>query len=195
MLGRYRDRVDRWSEPAARLLFRIRLRPNSLTVLGLLFSILAALAFAANQVRTGALLLLAAGAADLLDGALARVSGRATPFGAFLDSVLDRYSDLIVLGGLVLLFVRLGHLRELLLTLATLVGSIMVSYTRARAESIGADCEVGLMERGERMVCLIIGALAPSLFLTPALWVLAIGSNLTALQRIHHTWRVTRAKV
>jgi len=176
----------------ARLLVRIRLRPNYLTVLGLALSALAALAFAANRVRTGGLLLLAAGAADLLDGALARVSGQVTPFGAFLDSVLDRYSDLIVLAGLALLFVRLGRLPDLLLTLATLVGSIMVSYTRARAESIGADCGVGLMERGERMICLIVGALAD--LLTPALWLLAIGSNLTAIQRIHHTWRATRAK-
>jgi len=176
----------------ARLLFRLRLRPNSLTILGLALSALAAVAFAANRIRTGALLLMAAGAADLLDGALARVSGQVTPFGAFLDSVLDRYSDLIVLIGLVLLFVRLGRLPEILLTLATLVGSIMVSYTRARAESIGADCGVGVMERGERLICLIAGGLAD--LLTPALWLLAIGSNLTALHRIHHTWRVTRAK-
>lgn len=192
MLGRYRDRVDRWSEPVARLLVRVRIRPNYLTVLGLALSALAALAFAANRVRTGGLLLMAAGAADLLDGAVARVSGQATPFGAFLDSVLDRYSDLIVLAGLALLFVRLGRLPDLLLTLASLVGSIMVSYTRARAESIGADCGVGLMERGERMICLIVGALAD--LLTPILWLLAIGSNLTAIQRIHHTWRATRAK-
>lgn len=192
MLGRYRDRVDRWSEPVARLLVRVRIRPNYLTVLGLALSALAALAFAASRVRTGGLLLMAAGAADLLDGAVARVSGQATPFGAFLDSVLDRYSDLIVLAGLALLFVRLGRLPDLLLTLASLVGSIMVSYTRARAESIGADCGVGLMERGERMICLIVGALAD--LLTPALWLLAVGSNLTAVQRIHHTWRATRAK-
>lgn len=192
MLGRYRDRVDRWSEPVARLLVRVRIRPNYLTVLGLALSALAALAFAASRVRTGGLLLMAAGAADLLDGAVARVSGQATPFGAFLDSVLDRYSDLIVLAGLALLFVRLGRLPDLLLTLASLVGSIMVSYTRARAESIGADCGVGLMERGERMICLIVGALAD--LLTPALWLLAVGSNLTAIQRIHHTWRATRAK-
>ncbi|MBI2460217.1 MAG: CDP-alcohol phosphatidyltransferase family protein [Candidatus Rokubacteria bacterium] len=192
MLGRYRDRVDRWSEPVARLLVRVRIRPNYLTVLGLALSALAALAFAANRVRTGGLLLMAAGAADLLDGAVARVSGQATPFGAFLDSVLDRYSDLIILAGLALLFVRLGRLPDLLLTLASLVGSIMVSYTRARAESIGADCGVGLMERGERMICLIVGALAD--LMTPILWLLAIGSNLTAIQRIHHTWRATRAK-
>ena len=192
MLGRYRDRVDRWSEPVARLLVRVRIRPNYLTVLGLALSALAALAFAASRVRTGGLLLMAAGAADLLDGAVARVSGQATPFGAFLDSVLDRYSDLIVLAGLALLFVRLGRLPDLLLTLASLVGSIMVSYTRARAESIGADCGVGLMERGERMICLIVGALAD--LMTPILWLLAIGSNLTAIQRIHHTWRATRAK-
>lgn len=192
MLGRYRDRVGRWIEPVARLLFRARVRPNSLTVLGLALSALAAFAFTANRVRPGALLLLAAGALDILDGALARVSGRVTPFGAFLDSVLDRYSDLIVLVGLVLLFVRLGRRSDLLLTLAALVGSIMVSYTRARAESIGAECGVGLMERGERLICLIVGGLAD--LMTPALWLLAIGTNLTALQRIHHTWRTTRAK-
>ena len=109
MLGRYRGEVARVAEPVARALVGLRLRPNQLSFLGLVGSVLAAGAFAADQRRTAALCLTAAGALDILDGALARVSGQVSPFGAFLDSVLDRYSDLLVLAGLVFLFACLGR--------------------------------------------------------------------------------------
>jgi CDP-diacylglycerol--glycerol-3-phosphate 3-phosphatidyltransferase len=131
-----------------------------------------------------------AGALDILDGSLARVSGRASPFGAFLDSVLDRYSDLLVLAGLVFLFARLGRLDAVIAVLLAVVGTVMVSYTRARAESIDVECRVGLMERGERMLVLIAGALFD--LLVPAVWVVALGANATAVQRIAHTWRAAR---
>ena len=112
-----------------------------------------------------------AGLFDMLDGSLARASGRVTPFGAFLDSVIDRYSDLVVLLGIVVLFARTPNERGALVAMAGLVGSVMVSYTKARAESIGVSCTVGFMERPERMICLIVGALFD--LLEPALWVLA----------------------
>jgi CDP-diacylglycerol--glycerol-3-phosphate 3-phosphatidyltransferase len=168
----------------------LRLRPNQLSLLGLVCSVVAAAAFAWDQRRTGAVLLALAGALDVLDGALARVSGRVSPFGAFLDSVLDRYSDLLVLAGLVFLFARLGRLDVVVAVLLALVGTVMVSYTRARAESVGVECRVGLMERGERMLVLIAGALLD--VLVPALWVVALGANATAVHRIAHTWRATR---
>jgi soluble lytic murein transglycosylase len=188
MLGRYRETVRLWSDPVGRGLFRLNLRPNHLTVIGLVVSFFAAAGFITGQVRWAGGLLALAGLCDLLDGALARVSGQATAFGAFLDSVIDRYSDLIVLLGIVVLFARTPHVRGALVAMAGLVGSVMVSYTKARAESIGVDCNIGFMERPERMICLVAGAVFG--LLEPALWVLAVLSNLTALQRIVFTRRV-----
>ena len=190
MLGRYRGEVARVADPVARALVGLRLRPNQLSFLGLVGSVLAAVAFAADQRRTGALCLTIAGALDILDGALARVSGQVSPFGAFLDSVLDRYSDLLVLAGLVVLFARLGRLAVVAVVLLALVGTVMVSYTRARAESIDVECRVGVMERGERMLVLILGAFLD--LLVPAIWVVALGANATAVHRIAHTWRASR---
>src|SRR3989449_9578266 len=147
-------------------------------------------AFASGRTRLAGVLLILAGLFDFFDGSLARASGQVTPFGAFLDSVIDRYSDLVVLLGIVVLFARTPNARGAILAMAALVGSVMVSYTKARAESIGIECNVGMMERPERLICLIAGALLD--LLEPALWVLAILANLTAVQRIAFTWRATR---
>ena len=190
MLGRYKAEVGRVTDPVARALLGARIRPNQLTVLGLFCSAASATAFALDGRRWGGVLLALAGACDMLDGALARVSGQVSPFGAFLDSVLDRYSDLLVLAGLVFLFMRVGRAVDVAATLGALVGTVMVSYTRARAESIGVECKVGFMERGERLLVLIAGALAD--LLVPALWVVAAGANATALYRILYTRRATR---
>jgi CDP-diacylglycerol--glycerol-3-phosphate 3-phosphatidyltransferase len=190
MLGRYRGEVARVADPVARALVGLRLRPNQLSFLGLVGSMCAAAAFTADQRRLGGLCLLLAGALDILDGALARASGQVSPFGAFLDSVLDRYSDLLVLAGLVFLFARLGRLEVVVAVLLALIGTVMVSYTRARAESIDVECRVGFMERGERMLVLILGALLD--LLVPAIWVVALGANVTAVHRIAHTWRASR---
>lgn len=190
MLSRYRDTARIWTDPIGRALFRVRLRPNHLTLLGLGVSLLAAAAFVSGHTRLGGVLLLLAGLFDFFDGSLARVSGQVTPFGAFLDSVIDRYSDIVVLLGIVVLFAGMPHARGALVAMAGLVGSVMVSYTKARAESIGISCNVGVMERPERMICLIAGALLD--LLEPALWVLAVLANLTALQRIAFTRRAAR---
>ncbi len=190
MLSRYKDRVAAWTDPFGRFLLRLHLRPNHLTILGLGASLLAALAFARGRAWLAGSLLILAGLLDFFDGSLARLSGRVTPFGAFLDSVIDRYSDLLVLLGLLLLFIRAGKSSEILLTMAALIGTVMVSYTRARAQSIGVACEVGLMERPERQICLIAGALFNIFPLV--LWILAILVNLTAIQRILYTRRITR---
>ncbi len=190
MLGRYKRGVDRIAEPVARALVGARLRPNQLTVLGLCVSALSAVAFAWDRQRWAGGLLALAGACDILDGALARASGQVSPFGAFLDSVLDRYSDLLVLAGVIVLFGRFGRTADVLATLAALIGTVMVSYTRARAESVGIDCRVGLMERGERLLLLVAGALAD--LLVPVVWIVAVGANVTAAHRMLHTWRATR---
>ncbi len=188
MLSHYKERFAHWTDPVARALLGLRLRPNHLTVLGLGVSLLAALSFGRGRERWGAALLILAGLFDFFDGSLARLSGQVTPFGAFLDSVIDRYSDLVVLAGIVFFF--WGHPQEVVLTLIALIGTVMVSYTRARAQAIGVACEIGLMERPERMIVLIAGGLFA--LMTPALWVLAVLVNLTAIQRILHTRRAAR---
>jgi len=191
MLGRYREPVRSWIDPIGLALYRhLHLRPNHLTLLGLGVSLLAATAFIGARIRTGGVLLILAGLCDFFDGSLARASGQVSTFGAFLDSVIDRYSDLVVLLGIVVLYAHMSHMRGAIVAMAGLIGSMMVSYTKARAESIGVRCTVGLMERPERMICLIAGALLD--LLEPALWLLAVLSNLTALQRIAFTWRATR---
>lgn len=192
MLSHYKDRLALWTDPLARALLRLRLRPNHLTVLGLGVSLLAALSFARGRERWGGALLILAGLFDFFDGSLARLSGQVTPFGAFLDSVIDRYSDLVVLAGILLLFIRAGRRTEVLLTLLVLIGTVMVSYTKARAQAIGVACEIGLMERPERQIVLIAGGLLD--LMTPALWVLAVLVNLTAIQRILYTRRAARRK-
>ncbi|MCI0547333.1 MAG: CDP-alcohol phosphatidyltransferase family protein [Candidatus Rokubacteria bacterium] len=189
MLSHYRARFHGLADPLGRLLLRARVRPNHLTTLGFGVSVLAAVAFARGQLRVGAVLLVLAGLFDFLDGSLARLSGQATRFGAFLDSVVDRYSDMVVLMGIAVLYHRQADQAGLLLTLVALAGTVMVSYTKARAQSIGIACEIGLMERPERMIALVAGAAFG--LLTPAMLILAILTNLTALQRIHCVRRLT----
>jgi CDP-diacylglycerol---glycerol-3-phosphate 3-phosphatidyltransferase len=171
--------------PFGRGLARLGFSPNVLTTLGLAFTVAAAVAVAQGQpVLAGALLLLG-GAMDTFDGAVARASGRSTPFGGFYDSVSDRLADGIILAGIA--WSVADRPRLLLLTLAALVFAEVTSYVRARAESIDLECEVGVLERAERALLLVIGLLFAPLF-EPMLWVLAVGGGITVVQRIHHVW-------
>ena len=185
MLSHYKTPLSRLGDPVARVLLQAHVRPNHLTVLGLGVSIVAAGALAEGRLRAGAVLLTLAGLFDFFDGSLARLANRVSAFGAFLDSVVDRYSDLMVLLGIVLFYHQGADLPGLLLTMVTVLGTVMVSYTKARAQSIGLSCEIGLMERPERLITLIAGATFN--LLTPAMVVLAVLTNLTALQRIFYT--------
>jgi CDP-diacylglycerol--glycerol-3-phosphate 3-phosphatidyltransferase len=187
MLSHYKTSFQRFGDPVARVLLRAHVRPNHLTVAGLGVSILAALALAQGRLRVGALLLALAGLFDFFDGSLARLANSVSAFGAFLDSVVDRYSDLVVLLGVVLYYHRAADTQGVFLTMVTMVGTIMISYTKARAQSIGLACEIGLMERPERLIVLIAGATFN--VLTPAVIALAVLTNVTALQRIFHTRR------
>jgi CDP-diacylglycerol--glycerol-3-phosphate 3-phosphatidyltransferase len=187
MLSHYKTPFQRLGDPVARALLRAHVRPNHLTVVGLGVSILAAFALAQGRPRLGALLLVLAGLFDFFDGSLARLANSVSAFGAFLDSVVDRYSDLVVLLGVVLYYHRGADTTGVLLTMITMVGTIMISYTKARAQSIGLPCEIGLMERPERLIVLIAGATFN--LLTPAIVVLAVLTNVTALQRILYTRR------
>lgn len=191
MLSHYKTPFQRLGDPVARALLRAHVRPNHLTVVGLGVSILAALALSQGRLRVGALLLALAGLFDFFDGSLARLANSVSAFGAFLDSVVDRYSDLVVLLGVVLYYHRAADTQGVFLTMITMVGTIMISYTKARAQSIGLACEIGLMERPERLIVLIAGATFN--VLTPAVIVLAVLTNVTALQRIFYTRRAAAA--
>ena len=192
MLKHYKASLTRLGDPVARALLRAHVRPNHLTLVGLGVSILAACAFAQGSLRTGAVLLTLAGLFDFFDGSLARLANSVSAFGAFLDSVVDRYSDLVVLLGVVLYYHRAADTTGVFLTIGALVGTIMTSYTKARAQSIGVACEIGLIERPERLIVLIAGATFN--LLTPAMIVLAVLTNLTALQRILYTRRAAAVR-
>ena len=192
MLSHYKKSLHGVADPVARLLLRAHVRPNQLTVLGLGVSMVAAHAFFQGRLRLAAALLAVAGLFDFFDGSLARLAGSESAFGAFLDSVVDRYSDLVVLLGIVLYYERADGTWGIFFTMVTLIGTIMVSYTKARAQSIGMRCEIGLMERPERMIVLIAGGVFH--LLTPAVIVLALLTNLTALHRILYVWRAAREK-
>jgi CDP-diacylglycerol--glycerol-3-phosphate 3-phosphatidyltransferase len=171
--------------PFGRALARAGVSPNLLTTLGLVLTAAAAVAVArGNPILAGGLLLLG-GAMDTFDGAVARASGRSTPFGGFYDSVSDRLADGMILAGIA--WAVADRPRLLLLTLVALVFAEVTSYVRARAESIDLECEVGVLERAERALLLVVGLLFAPLF-EPVLWVLAIGGAVTVVQRIHHVW-------
>ena len=191
MLRHYKAWLTRLGDPLARALLRAHVRPNHLTMLGLGVSVVAACALAQGRLRVGAVLLALAGLCDFFDGSLARLAHSVSAFGAFLDSVVDRYSDLVVLLGVVLYYHRAADTTGVFLTMVALVGTIMTSYTKARAQSIGVACEIGLIERPERLIVLIAGATFN--LLTPAMIALAVLTNLTALQRIVYTQRAAAA--
>lgn len=163
-------------------LTRLHIRPNALTVTGLLISVAAAYALAYGRFGWAALILIFAGLFDMLDGAVARISNRETAFGAFLDSVLDRYSDMIVLLGLTIYYGRNDRLPYVVLVGTVIMGTVLTSYARARAESLIPKCKVGFLERPERVVLLIIGGLSGRM--EAVLWVLAVLSNWTVIHRI-----------
>jgi phosphatidylglycerophosphate synthase len=162
---------------------RIPLSPNVITITG--FTLVVASSFLlAHNLTLGALCLLPAGLFDMLDGIVARSRGEISSFGAFLDSVLDRYADSAILLAIAWNLANSGDMTGVFLSLITLVGSFMISYTRARAEGLGASCNHGLMERPERLILLFMGAVSG--YIVPALWVLAGLTHYTVLQRIRY---------
>ena len=136
--------------------------------------------------RAGGLVALGASVFDMLDGRVARRRGRETKFGAFLDSTMDRYSDMLLYMGLLILYARLDRTPHMVLVWVAAFGSFMTSYARARAESLIPDCKVGFLERPERLVLLILGAVANRM--VAVLWVIAVLANVTAIQRVVYTY-------
>jgi CDP-diacylglycerol--glycerol-3-phosphate 3-phosphatidyltransferase len=174
-------RVDAAVKAVLPFLFRRRLDPNLLTVVGCVVSLGAAAAFALGHFAAGGLLILAGGVFDLVDGVIARAHGIATRFGAFLDSTLDRLTDMALLVGVAMYYALAGEPGHVLLAGAALVASVLVSYAQARAELVLPDFRVGFLERAERVLILAAGALLG--FMVPALWIVAVGSAITVGQR------------
>ncbi|MGH9726881.1 MAG: CDP-alcohol phosphatidyltransferase family protein [Candidatus Acidiferrales bacterium] len=167
------------------------LTPNMFTFLGMAVNTWAAAMFAMGRFHQAAAVLFLAGFLDMADGQVARRVGRVTAFGAFLDSTLDRYSDLALYMGLVVYYTLIGRTFYMTLAAVAMASSFMVSYSRARAESLIPSCKVGFMERPERLVLLILGGLFKRM--APVLWVMATISTITVVHRVVYTWRELRA--
>ena len=165
--------------------------PNVLTFTGLMVNVWAAVLFAAGRFPAAGAVMILAGVFDMTDGRVARAQGRVTTFGGFFDSVIDRYSDLVLYLGLLVYYARVDRFFYAILVGVAMAGSVMVSYARARAESLIPSCKAGFWERPERIVLLILGALGNRM--APALWLLAIGPNISVIQRIVHTWNEIQA--
>jgi CDP-diacylglycerol--glycerol-3-phosphate 3-phosphatidyltransferase len=161
--------------------------PNMVSALGFAGALGAAVLVARGEFLVGGIVMLVAGALDLVDGALARATGRVTAFGAVFDATLDRLSEAAILGGLLFHFSQGGHRQELILVYVALVGSLMVSYLRARAQIAGIDLREGLFTRPERVILLALGLIIDQTRIV--LWILAVLANFTALQRLFAVWR------
>jgi len=182
------------AQPVAAAVARTGLSPNQVTLLGLLVNLVAAVFVGFGLFVAGAVAMLAGGVLDLIDGALARATGRATPFGSVLDAVVDRYTEGAILFGLLLWELHHGRTVEPALLFAAVAGSFLVSYTRARAEVIRMDVKEGLFTRTERVVLLALGLVLAGVpyVLLGVLWLLAVLTNVTAVQRLYYVW--TRAR-
>ena len=164
-----------------------RIHPNVLTFLGLVINIVGAYMLAKGQFFSAGLVILGAGLFDMVDGRVARETNRVTRFGGFFDSVIDRYSDLALLIGLLVWYGTVNRPFYVVLTAVVMAATVMISYARARAENSIPTCKVGFMERPERVVLLIIGALFDKM--APVLWIIAILGNLTVVQRMIFTFQ------
>ena len=193
-MERFRDTLRlqlEWGfRPLAVLLMRFRVSANQVTIAGALLNVGAAVLVVTENLVAAGIVYLIAGAFDLLDGLLARLSERVTHFGAFLDSTIDRISEGLVLAAIAYHFARRGEAIGASFVVLALLGSFLVSYVRARAEALGAQCKVGVLTRAERVVLLTLGLLLD--VLTPVIYVLVALTAFTVGQRIHHVARQIR---
>jgi CDP-diacylglycerol--glycerol-3-phosphate 3-phosphatidyltransferase len=165
--------------------------PNVFTFIGFFVTLIASLFILKDLWILAGLTIILSGLFDLFDGVVARMSGRVTVFGGFLDSVLDRYSDLFLLLALLIHYLRKGNPCLVILTFFVSIGTVLIPYARAKAESIQIPCTIGLMERAERIILLSIGALLN--WMEPVLWILAILTHFTVLHRIYYVWKKLRS--
>lgn len=192
----FSENFQKWVRAGAHrlvpVLHLLRWTPNALTLAGLLITAIAAVMIAVGWLFWGGIVLIIAGAFDILDGAVARVTGKVHLYGAFLDSTSDRYAEGFTYIGLLCYFLFHGHHAiEPLLVISALMGSLLVSYVRARAQSLGFSCDGGLFARPERVVLIVVGLIF-QFALLPVLWILAVLTNVTAVQRIWLVWRQAR---
>ena len=192
----FTSQFQEWVRASARRLVTAfglaRVNPNTLTVIGLFINAVSGVLVAAGLLVLGGVVLLLASVFDILDGAVARVTGKVYRYGAFLDSTTDRYAEGFTYMGLLYYYLFNGHHTvEPMLVIASLTGSLLVSYVRARAQSLGFVCDGGILARPERVVIIVLGLLITPLLL-PLLWVLAVLTNVTAVQRIWFVWRQSR---
>ena len=186
-IGRYLSwPIDR----LAALLAPTGIPPNVITWLALVLNLWAGILFAAGRFAAGGGMMILAGLCDLLDGPVARRQKRVSLFGGFLDSILERYADLILFLGILVYYARVNRFMYAVLAGAAMAGAVMVSYAKARAESLVPKSEVGFWDRPERLTLMILGALVNRMPI--ALWILAIGPNITVIHRILHTWKQTK---
>ena len=175
--------------PFSPILKRIRIHPNIFTITGFIITAIAALVIPYN-IKLGGLLVLIGGLFDMLDGISARVNNKVTKFGAFLDSVLDRYSDAFLFLSVAWYLASKGEHNAAFLSLGTLVGAFLISYARARAEGLGQECKTGIMERPERIILLILATMTD--WFVPVLLVMFVLTHVTVLQRIYYVWKKMR---
>ena len=168
---------------------RIPFSPNALTVTGFFITLIAALVIPYN-IRLGGIFIMIGGVFDMLDGIVARTSGKTTKFGAFLDSVLDRYSDAFLFLSIAWYLAAHGDHTGSFLSIGTMLGALLISYARARAEGLGQDCHTGLMERPERIILLIFATVIG--WLVPILWVMLVLTHATVIQRMYYVWKAMK---
>jgi len=199
VISKLRPTVGRFlSENPARLMAALRITPNGLTLIGLAFNIFTGWVLAmdfSHHLLIGGILVLFSGWFDMLDGALARLTDSITRFGGMLDSTVDRLSEAALFLGLIIFFANRGDTLEVALIFAAVVGSMMVSYTRAKAEGMGFKGEIGIFARPERLVLLTLGLFLSEASLTAlvvVLWILAVGANMTAMRRLFYVWQQSK---
>jgi CDP-diacylglycerol--glycerol-3-phosphate 3-phosphatidyltransferase len=188
--NRIGHRLDPYLYHLYKKIFGERANPNFFTLMGFFSTLLASFLILKELFIGAGLLIILSGLFDLIDGVAARKLGKVTVFGGFLDSVLDRYSDLLLLLSLLIYYLKNGNTTLVILTAVVSIGTALIPYVRARAEAANVSCNTGLMERAERIILLAAGALLG--WMEPILWILAILTHFTVLQRIYHVWRKIR---
>jgi len=180
-------RIDSYLYPPFKKIFGGWGNPNLLTLLGFFSTLAASFLILKGFWLSAGLTIILSGLFDLLDGVIARNLGKATIFGSFFDSVMDRYSDLLLLLALSIHYLREGNSGLVILTSVVAIGTALIPYVRAKAESLQISCHLGLMERAERIILLSLGALLN--WMEPVLWILAILTHFTVLHRIYYVWK------
>ncbi|NIS37726.1 CDP-alcohol phosphatidyltransferase family protein [Candidatus Saccharibacteria bacterium] len=193
------DPVKNWFlkfiDPPIEYIARHNIHPNFFTILGFIISCLGAYFYAVQQLRWGGVLILLGGICDILDGKVARRSGLSSKFGAVFDSTLDRYAEFAMYFGVGFYFLKVDMFLTTIAAFLALGGSMLVSYVRARAEGLGYECKVGIMQRAERIVYIGFSSLIHEYALVVVICVIAVLANFTVFQRMYHVWRTEKSEV